>query len=560
MGLTSDGRRTAIRVALACLAGAGVATAVLWPRPLSRARAAAADAPPSPPLLPGLPAGYPPEIGHTTPDLLPPLHPAAIVLAQRKRVMGRRASWAHIARTAVAIRPLIDAALRRPEHQAALRALSSGAGMDVDQYRAFFAAKQEADLLLESGGDPDAISSARACGVAQFLASTGRKAGLRVDLTASNRLTTQIAGLDRSLAWLAKQPAEFSRPGVGSVNWTRDEWIRRRTAQRAALATRRRRIDHRFDPEKAIPVQTRYLLSLTRRFGGIDWALQAYHGGEAGASRLRALVAPARSRLASRGLRPGFHGYAITYSLCSPSDAPAAFGYLFGRSDDHRYYWWKVLMAEQALNLFRADRDEFDRQWRSLRPGEGMVHALYPNLVERCFQDDEALRTAYAAGELIRLPGGAGWRTAPDPSLRPELAHLFKGLRPEAMGALVRLERVYRRFGGRSPLVLDRLVQSADYARSRQAREQPDTEPDASRQPDPCTSGYLFTLRPPVEQHDRKVLTYALGRFYDSLRLSWWEERDAAGRRYLVVVNPYFREEFTLWARQLSPGVNAAAR
>ena len=68
---------------------------------------------------------------------------------------------------------------------------------------------------------------------------------------------------------------------------SRDQWIAYRKSQRAPLVAKRRKVDERYDPAKAIMAQTRYLVGLTRRYGGVDWALQAYHGGEAGASTRR---------------------------------------------------------------------------------------------------------------------------------------------------------------------------------------------------------------------------------------------------------------------------------
>jgi hypothetical protein len=419
--------------------------------------------------------------------------------------------------------------------------------------------------MLESGGDAIARSVADAIGVAQFMVGTGRRCGLRVDLAASNRLSRKIWDLERDITALEAKPDGWTKPVPASLDpsgqWGRDQWLVYRRGQRESLVAKRRRVDHRFDPEKAILAQTRYLVSLTRRYGGVDWALQAYHGGEGGASRtMRLFSAGPTPRLASRsGFTLGGWGgrwlpYSELYARVTPRATPAAFGYLFGRSDDHRYYWWKVLMAERALNLYRQNPQEFERQWQALKPGYNIDYVWYPGPEAVAFRDDAALAAAYASGALVALPrnaGALGLRTENLASLSPTSAYYHKGLRPEAMGALLRLVHQYRSHGGKEPLTALSLVQSAQYRTLWNARY-PDKPLPAGvpRDPEFHTSGFSFDLKTPSRDWDRKVLEFSLGRLYDSLRVSWRKETDGGSRRYHVVVNPEFKGEMEDYYRR----------
>ena len=501
-----------------------------------------------------------------------------IVLAQRKRVMGRLRSLEQVRQVATQIRPMIDRALDEPAAYGDLQALSARAGMSVPQYKAYFAGKQEADLLLESGGDPNARSVSNAIGVAQFMVGTGQRCGLRVNIGASNVLSRRIAALESQIAAAAQQPEGWTKqvppnlrhvtppsprkpagsgfelfsppPAHPSDVWTRDQWIAYQRQQWDNLVAQRRQVDERFDAAKAVRAQTRYLLRLTRRFGSVDWTLQAYHGGEAGVSKeIGLFLSAARGRLASRGSYGGGGSvpYSDVYRNLSPNATPAAFSYIFGRSDDHRYYWWKALMAERALELYRKDPQEFERQWQALRPGENADAAFYGDAENLQFADPQALRAAYHAGELVQLPRRAlalGVRTANVAALEPESTPLQKGLRPEAMGTLARIAEIYRSQRGRQPLVLTAMVQSTEYREKWNAKyPAKPLPPGVPRDPEFHTTGLAFDLAQPTGDWDRKVLEYSLGRLYDTLKISWRKENAGGAKRYHVVVNPAFKDE-----------------
>lgn len=602
-----------------------------------------------------------------------------VVLSQKKRIMGRKKSLLYVRRIVEEIAPLVERALEQPSIQEDLKALATEMGLTLPAFKEYFKRKQEADLLLESGGDPNARSVANAIGVAQWLASTGRSQGLRIDLAASRQLTVKIDRLIADLEMLEAQPPSFARaapawwkepsparttpamqaerktkaqagktlsdpaPPAGEAppaaagelstpettattpasapthaagppsppaaaatptdgasapvelapsnaapaplgqdvsipsattrpapsaapsrpEWTRDRWINYRKWEIRRLQAKRRKVDERYDPEKAIAAQTRYLVRLARRYGSVDWALKAYHGGEAGVARTVAYYLGDRRRQfastegAIRGVLPSRGGgvtrvrpplsYADLYFGITPRTHPDAFGYLYGRSDDHRYYWWKVLMAERAIALYRRDPEEFKRQWLALRPGQRMEVTWYPRHEELTFRDVPALSRGYAEGKLVRLPAdfrARGLELSNVAPLDAANAYYYKGLRPEAMGALLQLAALYRRHGGKAPLRIISLTQTEQYAALLAARypTPPPKEPVAPEDfpIDLHPTGLTFDLQQPAAGWDRKVLEYALGLLSDRGRIYWLIERERGPARYHVCPNPKY--------------------
>src|SRR5262249_44220820 len=127
------------------------------------------------------------------------------ILAERKRIMGRKRSLEMVARVATEDGPVVRCALETSAIQEDLRALAAGPGMSLEEYKRYFAGKQEADLMLESGGDPNARSGSNAVGVAQYLAGTARACGLHVNEAAARPYANQMAAIQAKIAWLAAQ-------------------------------------------------------------------------------------------------------------------------------------------------------------------------------------------------------------------------------------------------------------------------------------------------------------------------------------------------------------------
>jgi soluble lytic murein transglycosylase-like protein len=643
----------------------------------------------------------------------------SIVRSQKKRIMGRKRSLADVARVATLVGPLVARALDQPSIQADLRALAEQNGMSLAEYKRYFRRKQEADILLESGGDPNARSVSNAIGVAQFLAGTARASGgLKVDLPDSRRLTGRIAHAQAEIAVLEELPADWTKPlpgarpsaveshvtlmaaapskepgsraagdpsprapltsrgahpdrasaaeamppavstaldpanqpsagppsgtaasapnnspsappsepstvpaaapttvGTGDkpapaeegtsmgataaappekpapapepkpavcpapgsssaapVVVTRDALIAKRARELRLLESKRRQVDERYDPAKAIASQTRYLVRMARRYGSLDWVFQAYHGGEGGVrntvayylgDRWKQFGSPEgaiRGVLASRGgierVREPL-SFEDLYFKTTPVTEPAAFSYLYGRSDNHRYYWWKILAAERAIDLYRRDPGKFREQWQALRPGQRLEVVWYPRSKELNFHDVAALKQGYAAGQLVHWPAGArshGLVLDNIAPLDPANAYQYKGLRPEALGALFRIADLYLNSGGSSmPLRVVSLVQTEQYRAELNARHPPSwmrrpTKPEEIPI-DLEPTGLCFDIQRPTAAWNRKVLEYALGWLADRNQIYWVEEWEQGPPRYHICPSPDYRRELVRASR-----------
>jgi len=352
---------------------------------------------------------------------------------------------------------------------------------------------------------------------------------------------------------------------------TRDELIAKRVRELRLREAKRRQVDERYDPAKAIASQTRYLVRMARRYGSLDWVFQAYHGGEGGVrntvsyylgARWRQFGSPEgaiRGVLASRGgerVRAPLT-FEDLYFKTTPLAQPAAFSYLYGRSDNHRYYWWKILAAERALDFYRRDPAKFREEWRALCPGQRLEVVWYPHSKELNYPDVAALKQAYAAGQLVHWPASArshGLVLDHIAPLDPANAYQYKGLRPEGLGALFRVADLYLANGGsRMPLRLHSLVQTEEY----RARLNAVHPPSWMRQPtkpedipiDLEPTGLCFDIERPAAVWNRKVLEYVLGWLADRNQIYWVEEWGQGPARYHVCPSPDFQRELVRASR-----------
>ena len=302
-------------------------------------------------------------------------------------------------------------------------------------------------VLLESAGRPEVIAgddAAGAAGLAQILAETGMNfLGLRIDLAASRRLTGRIA----------------------SAQAAGDEAAVRR------LQAERRRIDERFDPDRALEAAVRYLVTAERRFGRDELAVVSYHMGIGNLEAvLRAYAGvddgpPVARVVADRDL-----SYARLYFDSSPTRHPAVMRRLDELGDDSQNYLWKVLAAREIMRLWREDRDELERRddlHTAKASAEEVLHP--PDDTPRLAGPDDVDR-AFDRGELQPLPVDPGTSfLRVDPQMG-ELAsrlerepELYRGLRPGALALLVYLAgRVHDHAGG-APLTVTSTVRDERY-------------------------------------------------------------------------------------------------
>jgi soluble lytic murein transglycosylase-like protein len=315
------------------------------------------------------------------------------------------------ARRTADFRPLVERAAKRH-------------GVDADTL--------EALVMLESAGRPDARASDDldgAVGLTQILAETGRNLlGLRIDLRASERLTRGIA---------------------------RGRRVRGREA-------RRRVVDERFDPAKALDAAARYLVFARERLGRDDLAVAAYHMG----------VGNLQGALRAYG--DADVPYAQLYFDSSPLRHAPAWRRLARLGDDSSTYLWRIGAAREILRLHRSEPGELERREALHGHKNSAEEILHPPDDTERFGDPFAVARAREAGELGALRAAQlrahGLRI--DPRMG-ELARrlrqsprLYRALRPAALSTLLTIGAGVRQISGTAPLTVTSTVRDEDYQRA----------------------------------------------------------------------------------------------
>jgi hypothetical protein len=193
---------------------------------------------------------------------------------------------------------------------------------------------------LESWGDARAQSPSGPRGIMQISAGTARSMGLRIVYGKRYRLRTQTR----------------------RVRTRGGKWITKRVRVRVPYTVLVR--DDRLIPEKAIPAAAKYLARLDDKFGGLDWAVFAYHCGESCAVAMRSLTEQAD------GIRPP---YTVAKMFFGASPAVNRDLYLaVERQMERDYsptYWFRVMRARQLLAMYREDPGGFRKLAAEFRSG-----------------------------------------------------------------------------------------------------------------------------------------------------------------------------------------------
>jgi hypothetical protein len=325
---------------------------------------------------------------------------------------GAVATAARVAR----FRPLIDAAATRY-------------GADPDML--------EAIVFLESAGRPEAQASSDltgAVGLTQILAGTATGLlRMRVDLPASRRLTKLIARADR----------------------------RGRAAGAARLRARRRRVDERFDPRKALLGTGRYLAFARGKLGRDDLAVESYHMG----------VGNLQNALRAYGGGRGV-SYTRLFFDTTPLRHAAAYRLLAALGDDSSTYFWRVLAAREIMRLYRQDPAELTRLATLHARKATAEEVLHPLARTRVFATPDDVARARESGELRALPKhAADLHLRIDPrmgELAPRLGRrrsLYRALRPESLAVLVYIAAGAHEISGQGPLDVTSTVRDTSYQR-----------------------------------------------------------------------------------------------
>jgi hypothetical protein len=280
----------------------------------------------------------------------------------------------------------------------------------------------EGMVLLESAGRPDAVASddlEGAVGLTQILAETATNLlDMRVDVRASERLTRRLGR--------ARGPRQADR-----------------------LRAKRRQVDERFDPRKALAATGRYLKLAMDEFGREDLAVVSYHMG---IGNLQSLLAAYGDDDAS---------YAQVFFDIAPNRHPRAYRLLAGLGDDSKTYLWRVLASREVMRLYREERGELERL-ASLHAGAPSGElALHPPRGTETFDTKDDLTAAFLDSELRPFPDEPRrYGLHRDPKIGDPL---LWGLRPEAFALAVYTARGVRKVSGtRAPLTVTRAVLPGD--------------------------------------------------------------------------------------------------
>jgi Transglycosylase SLT domain len=336
--------------------------------------------------------------------------------AQPLFVMSPGGALATAARVA-AFRPLIDR-------------VTNGTGIDPNML--------EALVFVESAGRPQVIAGsdpAEASGLTQILAQTGQSLlGMHINLAQSRRLTNEI---------------DQAEQGVNHGPLSR-------------LFARRAAADQRFDPAAELAATVRYLELAERQFGRQDLAFESYHMGIGNLHQVLSLY-------------DGGHSvpYVQLYFDTAPDNHGAAYNLLAGFGDESSLYYWRLLGAEQIMELYRTDRAALQRLSSLELASDSTAQVLHPPGSTQTFSDPAALAAAYQSRTLVPMPANAG---ALGLALNPAIgsaAHevggtrsLYRGLRPVAVRLLIALAaRVRALSGERAPLQIYSLVSDQTYER-----------------------------------------------------------------------------------------------
>jgi hypothetical protein len=383
---------------------------------------------------------------------------------------GARAS----AQRTASFRPLVEEA-------------AGSAGIDPDTL--------EAIVLLESAGRADAAADPQllgAVGLTQILAATATSLlHMRVDPAASRAVGR------------ARRRAE--RDGDGALV--------------ARLQARRRSVDERFDPAKALAATARYLTIARDELGRDDLAVQSYHMG----------IGNLQDALRDYGHDDV--SYAQLYFDSTPVEHADAYDRLARLGDDSATYLWRIGAAREIMRLYREDPARLDRLAALQGAKNSAEEVLHPRDETDVFQTPDQLRDAYGDGRIVGLPrttlAARGLRI--DPGMgelsgrlgRPRAT--YRGLRRPALALLVYIGAAVKAISGDEPLIVTSSVRDERYQRLLLARNR-----EATANYSLHTTGWAFdVLRRYVSREQALAFEFLLERLQSHDLIAWVREPGA---------------------------------
>ena len=352
----------------------------------------------------------------------------------------------------------------------------------------------EALVFLESAGRQDARAPGgldAAAGLTQILAETANNLlGMHVDVTASSRITRRLERAQR----------------------------RGRGNEVAALRTNRKRVDDRFDPEKALAGTARYLQIAREQLGREDLAFVSYHMGIGNLQNVM------------RDFGGGTPSYAELYFGSTPTQHAAAYWRLAGFGDDSSNYLWKLGAAREIMRLWRDDRPELGRLAALQLRKASAEEVLHPADRTPGFLTPADLKHAWDVHALVPFPADepvTGLQRDPNMGVLARRLHvptgMYRGLRPEALAMALYIGAQVREISHTSPLIVTSTVRDGSY-QSLLIR----TNGEATRGFSLHTTGWTFDVAR-MYQSKRQALAFQfmLDRLRSLNAIAWVREPDA---------------------------------
>ncbi|HEV2059257.1 MAG TPA: hypothetical protein VGR11_07860 [Solirubrobacteraceae bacterium] len=353
----------------------------------------------------------------------------------------------------------------------------------------------EALVMLESAGRVDAVADPQlegAVGLTQILAETGRNLlDMKVDPAGARRIGRSLRRAERE----------------GD-----NELIER-------LRERRRRIDERFDPPKALAATVRYLVIAREELGRDDLAVQSYHMG----------IGNLQNALRDYG--EDDISYARLYFDSTPVHHAQAYRRLAALGDDSATYLWRINAAREIMRLYRADPERLERISQLQNAKNSAEEVLHPQDETEQFARPEELRDAYSDGRIVALPPidllERGVAIAPGMG---ELAGrlkrsrtTYRGLRKPALDLLAYVGAGVKSISGDEPLVVTSTVRDQRYQRLLLSRNR-----EATRNYSLHTTGWTFDiLRRYVSRAQALAFQFMLERLQSHNLIAWVREPGA---------------------------------
>ena len=371
----------------------------------------------------------------------------------------------------------------------------------------------EALVLLESAGRPDAAADPQlegAVGLTQILAETGRNL---------LEMTVDPAGARR----IGRSLRRAARTGDSALM--------------ARLRERRRAIDERFDPPKALAATVRYLVLAREELGRTDLAVVSYHMG----------IGNLRNALRDYG--EDAVSYARLYFDSTPARHAKAYRRLAALGDDSATYLWRIAAAREIMRLYRSDPGQLDRLSALQTAKNSAEEVLHPAEETEQFATPDDLRDAYDDGRIVALPRadllerGLGIdRGMGELAGRLQRSRTtYRGLRKPALDLLAYVGSAVKSLSGDEPLVVTSTVRDRAYQRQLLRRNREAT-PNYSLH----TTGWSFDVqRMYASRAQALAFEFMLERLQSHNLIAWVREPaaihvtvSAEAERLAAVVSP----------------------